>query len=69
MFNVQKVSLEKTRFPEFIQLCDRLLEQNILDIDTKQVYQHRLAMNVTPIEYIAIVGIKKAQRPENLLSR
>ncbi|MDM8536778.1 methyltransferase [Desulfobacterales bacterium HSG17] len=52
----------------FSKLIENMTESNILDVKVKERYQHRLCQDGTPLNYFAIVGQKKEDLTEDMLS-
>lgn len=51
----------------FARLLGRVLDDGILDERARRVYCHRLSMRGEPLDYVAIVGRKRADIPAELV--
>lgn len=66
MFNLKEKLLEECPKTGAIPLLNRIIEEGILDITVKHEYQHRIAVDGTPIMYVGIVGRKRTNIPEDM---
>jgi predicted TPR repeat methyltransferase len=62
-FNIRADFLDATDKSGFAQLVDRMLAEGILEERTRKRYDHRLSMAGDAIEYVAIIGLKRADGP------
>lgn len=52
----------------FCTLINRMMDENILEIQAKHRYRHRFCQDGTPLHYYAIVGQKNQDVPEEMLT-
>ena len=67
-FNIKKDFLDRRDPSGFAELVGAMIDEKILDISCQQVYPHRLATTGDPLDYVAIVGTKRAEVPEAMLA-
>ncbi len=53
----------------FSYLIRRMIDQEVLGISQKIKYRHRIATNGDPLNYVALIGRKEAEIPDELLDR
>lgn len=63
-FNIRDKFLTNGDMSGFSQLIRRMVDNEILDLCVKHTYFHRLALDGTPLEYVAVVGKKHQNIPE-----
>lgn len=66
-FNIKEDFIGQEDSSGFCRLIERLIESQVFQPGTRHRYQHRLAMDGTPLYYVAMVGEKKADIPEELI--
>ncbi len=66
-FNIKEDFIGQEDSSGFSRLIDRLIEKEVFQPGAQHRYQHRLAMDGTPLYYVAMVGEKKADIPEELI--
>lgn len=64
-FNIKETFLDEKYQYGFALLIRQLVDAGLLDVKTQQRYLHRLAMSGEPLHYIAIVGRKTGQIPDD----
>jgi SAM-dependent methyltransferase len=67
-FNIKDEFCSSEDGTGFSKLIGNMTESNILDIKVKEHYQHRLCQDGTPLHYFAIVGQKKEDLNDDMLS-
>jgi SAM-dependent methyltransferase len=67
-FNIKEHFLDDGEPTGFSRLIGRLLDSGIVEQRAEKVYRHRLATNGDPLDYIALVGVKRSSIPEELVS-
>jgi SAM-dependent methyltransferase len=67
-FNIKEHFLDEDDPTGFSKLIGRLLETGIIEQRAEKVYRHRLATNGDALDYVAIVGIKRADVPADLVA-
>lgn len=74
VFNVNTYILEDTdntdsfeyqKAAEFGQLYHRIVKEGVLEITHKHYYLHRLLVNGKALDYVAVIGRKRGNIPEN----
>lgn len=63
-FNIKEDFLSDEDLTGFCLLIRRMIDAGIFDVSSRKRYQHRLSIHGKPLYYIAIVGEKKAQIPQ-----
>lgn len=66
-FNIKVDFLDETDRSGFRGLIAQMLETGVLDERGRRRYRHRLSMNGEPLDYVAIVGRKRADVPPAFL--
>lgn len=66
-FNIKEDFLTAHDQSGFAVLIRTLLDEGLLEIRQRRLYQHRLATNGDPLKYEAIIGIKRGDVPESLI--
>ena len=64
-FNIKETFLDEKYQYGFALLIRQLVDNGLLEVKTQQRYLHRLAMSGEPLHYIAIVGRKTGQIPDD----
>lgn len=67
-FNIKEDFVSKEDSSGFSQLIDRLIETEVFQPTQQHRYRHRLAMDGTPLYYVAMVGDKTADIPDDLIN-
>jgi 2-polyprenyl-3-methyl-5-hydroxy-6-metoxy-1,4-benzoquinol methylase len=67
-FNIKKDFLDGQDLSGFAELMRSMIDENILEVSCTKAYPHRLATKGDPIEYVAIVGTKRAEVPVAMLA-
>lgn len=67
-FNIKRDFLDGGDLSGFAELMRAMIDENILEVACTKAYPHRLATSGDPIEYVAIVGTKRAEVPAAMLS-
>ena len=67
VFNIKEEFLKQVDGNPFAQLIDRMLKEQIFEIELLKRYQHRFAINGQPLYYAGIVGFKRHDIPESFL--
>jgi len=67
-FNIKEHFLDEDDPTGFSRLIGRLLETGIVEQRAEKVYRHRLATNGDSLDYVAIVGIKRADAPAEFVA-
>ncbi|QTA78988.1 SAM-dependent methyltransferase [Desulfonema limicola] len=67
-FNIKDEFCSSKDCTGFSKLIDNMTKSSILDVKVKERYQHRLCQDGTPLNYFAIVGQKKEDLTEKMLS-
>lgn len=66
-FNIKEDFIGQEDSSGFCRLIERLIESQVFQPGTRHRNQHRLAVDGTPLYYVAMVGDKKADIPEELI--
>ena len=66
-FNIKEDFVSKKDSSGFSLLIDRLIETEVFQPTEQQRYRHRLAMDGTPLYYVAMVGEKTADIPPEMI--
>jgi SAM-dependent methyltransferase len=66
-FNIKEHFLDDGDSTGFSRLIDKLLETGILEQRAEKVYRHRLSTSGEPLDYVAVVGVKRSAIPEQLV--
>jgi SAM-dependent methyltransferase len=66
-FNIKEHFLDDGDPTGFSRLIGRLLETGIVEQRAEKVYRHRLSTNGEPLDYVAIVGVKRSDVPARLI--
>jgi SAM-dependent methyltransferase len=64
-FNIKETFLLDTDSSGFSILVNKMIDERVLDIKVQERYQHRLSMEGDPLYYIAVVGKKLSDIPED----
>jgi SAM-dependent methyltransferase len=67
-FNIKEHFLDDGEPTGFSRLIGKLLETGIVDQRAEKVYTHRLATNGDALDYVAIVGVKRSDVPQELIT-
>ena len=67
-FNIKDEFCSDQDCTGFANLIDQMADSNILDIRVKERYRHRLCQDGAPLHYFAIVGQKKEDLSEEMIS-
>jgi predicted TPR repeat methyltransferase len=65
-FNIKAQFLDQTDPTGFAKLVTTMLTEGMLEERTRQRYDHRLSITGEALEYIALVGVKRADAPMGL---
>ncbi|MBE0429888.1 MAG: class I SAM-dependent methyltransferase [Thermoleophilia bacterium] len=65
-FNIKPDFVEDGDSTGFAYLIKEIVAEDILELKSEKRYCHRLSMNGDPINYVAMVGMKKAEIPEHV---
>jgi len=68
VFNIKDRFLQQTDESGFSYLIKNMIDKEIMGVSQKTKYQHRLATNGDPLHYIAIIGRKEAEIPEEMIA-
>lgn len=68
VFNIKQDFLSPEYQHGFAFLVRRLREEGLLEVRAERTYQHRLALDGTPLMYVGIVGVKRGDIPEAWMS-
>src|SRR3954463_15524294 len=66
-FNIKEHFLDDGEPTGFSRLIGKLLETGVIDQRAEKVYTHRLATNGDALDYVAIVGVKRADVSAELI--
>jgi len=66
-FNIKHTFVEAGDSSGFARLIRRMIDQDVLAVSSKIRYQHRLATSGEPLEYVAIIGNKIGEVPDDML--
>lgn len=66
-FNIKHTFLKDTDPSGFSSLIKRMIDEGILTVLHQTKYQHRVATSGDPLHYIAIIGCKESDIPEDML--
>jgi SAM-dependent methyltransferase len=67
-FNIKEHFLDDGEPTGFSRLIGKLLETGIVEQRAEKVYTHRLATNGDELDYVAIVGVKQSDIPQELIT-
>jgi predicted TPR repeat methyltransferase len=67
-FNIKSSFLDDDDGSGFARLIRSVTDDKTLSVRRTQRYQHRIGTNRKPIEYVAMVGIKRGEISDNVLS-
>ncbi len=62
-FNIKEDFLSPQYQHGFSLLVKRLVDSGLLEVHRRHAYVHRLALDGTPLRYLALVGIKRGEIP------
>jgi hypothetical protein len=68
-FNIKEHFLDDGEPTGFSKLIGRLLETGIVEQRAEKVYRHRLSTTGEPLNYVAIVGVKQSDVPDELIEQ
>jgi SAM-dependent methyltransferase len=68
-FNIRDKFIEESASSGFADLIDAIEDEDILDIKVREKYRHRFDIEMNPIYYYVIAGIKKEDIPEQLVEQ
>jgi predicted TPR repeat methyltransferase len=68
-FNIRDKFIETTSTSDFFNLIEAMEEENILDVQVKEKYRHRLDVDGNPIYYYVYAGIKNKDIPTRLVEQ
>jgi SAM-dependent methyltransferase len=66
-FNIKEDFVDSTDASGFSDLIKRIIEDGVLELKCKRRYRHRLALDGSPLYYIACVGTKQCDIPLQLI--
>jgi SAM-dependent methyltransferase len=66
-FNIKEHFLDDGEPTGFSRLIGSILESGIVEQRAEKVYRHRLSTNGDPLDYVALVGVKTAPIPDELV--
>lgn len=66
-FNIKDEFMDKDDGTGFSKLIGRMIESDILSLEAKHRYRHRICQDGTPLHYYAMVGQKQADVPSEIL--
>lgn len=66
-FNIKEDFLNGSDATGFSGVIATMISQGILEVTTRERYQHRVATNGAPLHYVAVIGRKAADVPETML--
>jgi SAM-dependent methyltransferase len=66
-FNIKEDFLDDGEPTGFSRLIGRLLDSEIVELRAEKVYRHRLSTSGDPLDYVALVGVKRSSIPEELV--
>jgi SAM-dependent methyltransferase len=66
-FNIKEHFLDDGEPTGFSRLIGKLLDSGMLEQRAEKVYRHRLSMNGEPLDYVALVGVKRSSIPDELV--
>lgn len=67
-FNIKDEFFSKKDSTGFTKLIRRMLESDVLKLETKHRYRHRFCLDGTPLYYYAMVGSKQADISDEMLN-
>lgn len=62
-FNIKEEFLSPKYRYGFSMLVKRLVDEGLLEVKAQRAYVHRLALDGTPLRYVAFVGVKRGPIP------
>jgi SAM-dependent methyltransferase len=66
-FNIKEHFLDDGEPTGFSRLIGKLLDSGMVEQRAEKVYRHRLSMNGEPLDYVALVGVKRSSIPDDLV--
>jgi SAM-dependent methyltransferase len=66
-FNIKEHFLDDGDPTGFSRLIAKLLENGLVEQRAEKVYRHRLSTNGEPLDYVALVGVKRSDVPAELI--
>jgi SAM-dependent methyltransferase len=66
-FNIKEHFLDDGEPTGFSRLIGRLLDSEIVELRAEKVYRHRLSTSGDPLDYVALVGVKRSSIPDELV--
>jgi SAM-dependent methyltransferase len=66
-FNIKEHFLDDGEPTGFSRLIGRLLDSGIVEKRAEKVYRHRLSTSGDPLDYVALVGVKRSSIPDELV--
>jgi SAM-dependent methyltransferase len=66
-FNIKERFLDEGEPTGFSRLIGAVLESGIVEQRAQTVYRHRLSTNGDPLDYVALVGVKRSSIPDELV--
>ena len=66
-FNIKEHFLDDGEPTGFSRLIGRLLDSGTVEQRAEKVYRHRLSSNGEPLDYVALVGVKRSSIPDELV--
>ena len=66
-FNIRDRFLDDGEPTGFSRLIGSVLESGIVELRAEKVYRHRLSTSGDPLDYVALVGVKQAPIPDELV--
>ncbi len=67
-FTIKTDFLDEADDSGFSRLIRRMLADGVLDLDTREEYQHRMSTDGTPLMYAAFLGRKRSDIPANVVA-
>ena len=68
-FNIKEHFLDDADSSGFSRLIDKLLETGILEQRAEKVYCHRLSTAGEPLDYVAVIGVKRSGIPAQMVEQ
>jgi len=67
-FNIKKRFLEDEDSSGFSEMVRTMIEEGVLEVFRKTTYPHRLSTAGDPLDYVAIIGAKRAEVTDTILA-
>lgn len=68
-FNIRDEFLKRTSDSPFSKLIDRMITEEVLQMETYKRYQHRLNTSGDPLYYVGVIATKNSNIPEDWLKK